>query len=1749
MAKQSMKQEVLQSIVNSQLQQAIQANQQEESNKIRADFENWQKQQMEPANIQADFNNWLQSQNAQAAQIPSLADTRPKRDLQAEAREYFAKVRKERAEEPEKTRKFRASMEDYQRQQQEEQMLAEKKKQKVENPFRSDYLAIKTQQDLGKDKKATSVDNWLDPNYKLSDNDKAAARQYAQAELAKYDYNSSKQPVLKSSEDRQHYADMVNLLNKTNGLTNAMTGVIKQPLNLAKTVRDVGRDVGNQLSGLGAAVSDKLGITEGATQRHNEKVDAANAFYNQNDESMQRAYENAKTQNPGATMLGEVGGQIGMYALTNPVFDSFGAAAGLGKAGSFALNQVGQNLQDVALDTLPTLNQYRDDNTLSDEEKKALLANIGVNAVGNLAFGAAGAGFDAWKQSKAAQNAANEAFRANVNEGAEKLAQLANLEDADNVVRNATRQAEEAAANIDSLAKQIPAQKQSLNEIANTPVDDLSIAHRQVDRDLEGLGKFQTIEENDAVAALNKEGKIDELLEKNPSINRISNSARKQESILANEEISLANQIDRYVGWDMKSNEMFDYGVTPDILKEYGIKGNRIMMSQKVFDKISLPDKYPVYKDELNKVGKHGFDRTGAMKLIRALDDPAIIYKANTAGDVGVVVNLSDKYGNPVLVPLTIGKDGTIENVSDIAKASKIKSAHIRHGLGNYFVNHPGDVYYIKGDAEPLSKGIWNSPLDSTSPKSNITDAIENVNKETINNIDAEISPNKVMAESADFSNPEKIEPLKIEEEVPPTEPISNVGPEDGGLKERGQSKHIRGEGAMQMEGVSDEVVADFQKDPDMYNALTNAETSAKAQRIYDTSENPETDFRDMLSRKDPAALPLGHQLAKDYSAQGNHAAAAQIYRDMGKALTESGQFSQAAVINMMKDDPMTALNYAIREIDGLNEAGAKRFGKDWKNFDLTDAEMDAFNKITPGDSDAIKALYDQIGARLGKEYPTTFWDKLIEARRVAMLFNPRTNVRNLGANPPTLAMRWMADRVEAVGQNIAHLINPDIQVTQSLTGSGLRGRKIANEAFDSDIVKAMREGSGSKSDLPELKNSVMQHKQVFKGTAVEKWIDKVTDGGIQKLNKKLFDVSGVQSIPETVRNATYKLLDLGDRPFVKENFVERLGSYINATGIKSVDEIPEEAIQMAWEEAMKATYKDNSWAVDMLRNVKKGIEKGDNVVPGLGTAISQSAIPFVQAPGNIAARMVDYSPVGAGKGIADIIKGARTNDVKAVTKGIEEASKGLTGTGLIVLGMKLREAGLITGTYSEDKKQKAFEKQNGFKEFALHVGDKYFTYGWAQPSAQTIMVGSLLQDAIEKSDEYDSDMLNYFGLENSAAGRAMGVAKAGTKAAVNSWFNESPLSGLADFLKGNSYSDTDIAGNLWENGVQDFAGALIPSVVNATAKVVDTTQRNAYDPSNSFASFVNSNVAKIPGLSKTLPAKYDTWGREMKYAESKGAAAAARYLIPGEYSYDRSDEIDNEINRLFDATGEAGVFPTVANNTVDKQKLNNKEVSEYQKDMGTRSRTAAETFINSDEYKTLDDAEKVEVFKNIYGVSKAITERDKFDKPVADNSKYKGAIAAYDEAGGGEKGAKAIADYYNRKSVVAKTGYDSDSKAAEAIQEDLKKGNVEAAQEKVDAATYLQSNGLSKPGPAYTYYNAQEVIPSLSVEDFTKTYKAIDSDGNQGIKQDEVIDYLNRYNISSQSEGDKIWKAYYGKKDSAYIPKLENGTWAKKKK
>ena len=977
-------------------------------------------------------------------------------------------------------------------------------------------------------------------------------------------------------------------------------------------------------------------------------------------------------------------------------------------------------------------------------------------------------------------------------------------------------------------------------------------------------------------------------------------------------------------------------------------------------------------------------------------------------------------------------------------------------------------------------------------------------------------------------------------------------------MKERGFAKHIQGEDTkMKVKDVPEPVVEDFRTNKDLYAQLKNSTTVERAESIYNNPDiDTEAEFRKMLADKDPASIPLGCKIARDYSAKGDHKTASLIYRDLGEKLTEAGQFSQAAAIEMMKNDPLTALAYFERELDKFNKDGAAKYGKKWKDFVLTDAERGLFDNIEPGDKDAIKAAIDKIGVRIEKEYPSTIMDKVLEFRRVAMLFNLGTLERNFLANPATAGLRYVADRIDGIGQWVAHLINPDFEITQAIRGSNKETRALATEMFKSDKVQNLLKNiPGRLSEVPRV-GDYAANKQIFKGGFVSDWINRLTNNGIVKLNQKL-GKEDAKSVLELSRNAVYKALEVTDSPFVRENFVSRLGSYCRAKGITDIKDIPDEAVNIALEEALKATYKDNSWLVKGIRKIKGATEDiGNAIAPRLGDIASQATIPYVQAPGNIGARILDYSPTGAIKSIGKLIAGH--NDPKLVRQGIEELSKGLSGTAMAGLGMALYKAGIITGAESSDPDQRAFEKQNGFREFAIRYKNpvtgkiNYDTFNWMQPFSDVIMSGVLLQQAIDEADKYDNDILRYFGYEGTNAGKLLGVGAETAKKEINYFFDATPLKNFGDLFKSQGYSgETDIAGNLWSNTIEDFASAMLPAQMKSIAKTVDTTQRQTTDPSNNFATFVNKLKAGVPELSKTLPVKYDNWGQPMTYGGSTAEAGWNKIFYPGEHSVDSSDKVDKELTRIFEGDPEngiagvqdSGIFPLNAPNQVDGVKLTAEQKSEYQHNMGVRSREMVEEFMDSDIYDTLEDNERNDIIKSIYGASKAMTEEELFDKEISDKSTYKKLIDAYNnedlESFFADKGVDEQA-----KQALGDFNLATNSKAFENLKEKVESGNTEEAEALGNAYQQLDNLGVDTTG-LYLWDQASSIESSLTPEKFAEEYKDINSDG-KAVSMDNICAYMDRHHIKNQSDADRLWRLY-GKSDWKQLPYLD-GTWKHKK-
>lgn len=757
------------------------------------------------------------------------------------------------------------------------------------------------------------------------------------------------------------------------------------------------------------------------------------------------------------------------------------------------------------------------------------------------------------------------------------------------------------------------------------------------------------------------------------------------------------------------------------------------------------------------------------------------------------------------------------------------------------------------------------------------------------------------------------------------------------GFKERGYAETIRTK-----TDLPDELKNEFVTNPEFYKQLSNKETLNRAQQAMQGDlQQAKAQFDALLARKDPAAVPLGNMLAKQYAEDGQKDAAVDVLRQMSARLTESGQFSQAAAIGLLKNDPDTALRYIQRQIDTMNAEGSKKYRR-WKDFELSDGEMRRLAEIEPGDEAAIRAAFEEIGARISKEYPVTAMEKLTEFSHVMMLLNPRTLARNYLANVAMLPMQKTAAKVSALGQGAYHLVNPDYKPTQSFF-VGEDSKKLAKEVYES--IKGQLDDATVGKWENTLLNS-RKDKDVFK---MRKYSPTAAVNHFLPEDKQLG-----RSIMENIRRFTYDLLDKGDKPFMEKNFVDRLGSFIEARKIRNIADIPDDAISIATSEALKATFKDDNAITGMVQEVKRALNKAG----GAGEVF----MPFTKTPANITARALDFSPAGLLTLHRKYVKSGKDASVF-----IDELSKAVTGTAAIAVGYNLAKSGLITGTLSDNKRKAAFQKQQGMQAYSLKVGNRYISYDWAQPAATPLLIGAVLYDGVQKQKE---------GGDFDLAEDWPELVLKSVYASGDAILNQSVFQNVKDALGGYGSPTENVVME-----VVEWPQRLVPSAFGAAARAIDPTVRSTFSKGDPLKTQLDAMRAKIPGLSKDLPASYDTWGNPITREGGGLYRAVQQFAAPWNTGNVGKTPLDKEVMRLYDALGDESILPRKAEYSITydgkTKDLTNREYSEYQKRIGQESYEIVGDLFDLEAYRAAPDEMKAQMLKDAYDYANAFAKAD----------------------------------------------------------------------------------------------------------------------------------------------------------------------------
>lgn len=749
--------------------------------------------------------------------------------------------------------------------------------------------------------------------------------------------------------------------------------------------------------------------------------------------------------------------------------------------------------------------------------------------------------------------------------------------------------------------------------------------------------------------------------------------------------------------------------------------------------------------------------------------------------------------------------------------------------------------------------------------------------------------------------------------------PETSVGAAQAGFTgdtERGYSKNLATD-----QNMREDIREDFRLDPEMYHRLGNKETLAKAQAIFDEGLGGARSKLEQAigaaqagAKLAPEMVPLSRLVANELARGGDLTTARNLLSDVAVELTQAGQLGQAANI-LRSADPVTVENTIQGALDRVNEAGRKRYGEKWSDFTLTDEERQEIAGIDLGDEDAFSAMYEKVARRVGAEMPSTWWEKLTEVRRVSMLLNPKTQVRNVVANVPLAVERKAAERLSGAIQDM-------------LVKWGALDKQ--------DQTRTLRVSRESRALAESL---YAENREMLAGSA-----DKWDMNGLLRQYRRYFGESKPGQAMDAVRQFTYDLLEKGDTPFVRSAFLDNAAQYIEAQGYTSLDQVPQKVVDHAAQQAMEATFKDACALASWLNGIKR---RG-----GAAGGAADIILPFTTTPVNILRRTVDYSPAGAVQALLDFRAGRRTDAA-------DDIARALTGTGAILIGMLLAKYGLATGAADDDKDKAALDRATGKSPYSL--GGRV-AYEWAQPVGTQLAMGARIWDAVKDQEKVSDALLN--------------VLYAGGDTLMDMTI----LSNLQDLLKGYG-SPTETVG---ETLIQGFAGQMTPSLFGAVARTLDGTVRTSYTGGGAWDNAMAGIKAKLPGLSATLPAAVNVKGEENRRVEPLPLRALQEMVNPSSVNAGTRNAVDEEVYRLYEATGGKTMFPQVSPYKIEREgvdvPLTGAERAQFQTTQGRSYYSIIGEMLDSEDYRGMEPEQQVKYFELVNQYAKAVAMEEATD-------------------------------------------------------------------------------------------------------------------------------------------------------------------------
>lgn len=499
------------------------------------------------------------------------------------------------------------------------------------------------------------------------------------------------------------------------------------------------------------------------------------------------------------------------------------------------------------------------------------------------------------------------------------------------------------------------------------------------------------------------------------------------------------------------------------------------------------------------------------------------------------------------------------------------------------------------------------------------------------------------------------------------------------------------------------------------YLPRSTDELAIKARNLI--ADNLETAEKYAVEGRDDNSIALTMELIKHYGEQADNATQqdqkdfwydkmAKLANEKARLLTEAGRMVQAASI-LGRMTPEGQIRFAAREIQRYNEQVDKErggvFGLKKKLPELSREQAEyirtEMREIETMPNTREKQLrFHQLQQYINNLVPTSLYRKIVTAWKAGLLTGVRTTGLNIMSNTTHGFMEVAKDIPATVVDKVVSMFTKQRAVTTTLGGVTGGTKEGVYEAW-----QYMKTGFDPRHDI----------------------------GGKLDIKKYSFGKGKLNKAMQWGTERVFRFLGAQDQVFYYASKARSMYEQAKVAAIneglkgKAMQSRIDALMQAPTENMVRAATNDAESAVFMNMTKLGEVAQKLSRLPG-----GELVIPFARTPSAVAMQIVNYSPVGAVKTIVENIGKGRF-DQRAFSKGLGRST---VGTGILYVGSKLAEAGLMNLGWPEDERERELWKAEGRQPYSIKVGDEWKSAKVLGPAANLLFIGGTFQQSFMQS-------------------------------------------------------------------------------------------------------------------------------------------------------------------------------------------------------------------------------------------------------------------------------------------------------------------------------------------------------------------------------------------------------------------------------